>query len=107
MKTLFVAHGTDAIALRSLELLSQYGQETRVVEQTNGVPPHSIALFSTQVSVRNKFLRLSKHRMSDEDIAVPAWAQSLPFVVAINAENAGNDRFGGLRVALRHMADVY
>lgn len=107
MDLVFVALESDTLACRSLELLSGYGRTLRVTGRNDTIEPHSIALFSVEQATRNKFLRLSAHRMPEEEIRVPEWAAHLPFTVAINTRNCESDRFNGLSVALRTMAEEY
>jgi hypothetical protein len=106
MKTVFTAHASDEMACHALKELSNKGHRTQVINDGGEVSLCSIAIFSVEREVRNKFLRLSTHRMTEEGVEVPQWAATLPFVVAMSASMGRADR-RGLRVALDNMADIY
>jgi hypothetical protein len=106
MRLSFIAHAHDEIALRALKLLGGDGHDISVLQPGAMALKSSIALFSVEQEVRNRFLRLSPYRMAQEGVVVPQWASETPFVVAISSVSARLYP-GGFRSALRDMAKVY
>ncbi len=106
MRLFFTAHAHDSVALRALKLLGGDGHDISVLQPGAMATKSSIALFSVEQEVRNRFLRLSPYRMAQEGVAVPPWASETPFVVAISSVSAVRYP-DGFRSALRDMAKVY
>lgn len=101
MDTVLVAHADDAIARTALDLVSF----NRVLIDTETPSPRHLALFGVESLRKGGFLRVARHRMPDESIAIPAWAAEMPFVVAVNAQRLSDG--SGFRQALAQVIDEY
>lgn len=105
MKWSYAARHGDPVGLAALDMLKSQGRSTLVVDDRTTLAPNTVALFGTDAKTRSRYLRLAKHRMEQEGIEVPKWAEKLPFVVAVNAKWAAKYPHG-LAIALREMASA-
>jgi len=81
----FTTHEDDARGFRCLQILSDLGCETRVLQEDQRAEPFEVALFTTPTDtvVQGSLLRLAAHRLVE---LAPEWASQTPFVVAINRQ---------------------
>lgn len=106
MKLRFVGHSADAISLVALKQLAELGFPTSTLEGGAFAGAQEVAVFGVETLRKRRYLRVAKHRMEQEGIAVPPWAGTTPFCVAISA-SAMSAYPHGLKHALSNMANNY
>jgi hypothetical protein len=105
MQPSFAALEYDDVALAALRFLGNQGCGTKVLTPEECLPAKAVGLFGTSTELRNKFLRMSKHRFAQEGIDPPATWSTHPFLVAIH--DSARIEFPRYRYALRQLADMY
>ncbi len=105
----FLAHVSDDTAQQALAVLEQHGYETHLVSGEIHTYPGTVSLFSVPELRRKRTarcIRLSTHRMGQENIPVPAWAAAHVYRVAVS-EKKLKERPENCARALLQMAREY
>ncbi len=106
MEPIFTAAPDDAAAQRALAVLHQLGHKTYTFCPPQRPHQTHIGLFGSTGAFRNSFLRLATHRMRAEGFELPAWADGMPFLVAVNEVSTRSVSIP-LRHALKNLAEQF